>query len=150
MRLPRSVQEIAEVIGVERALFLIGQLPKCRAGLPGKESIRPIMYVPKSVKPNDRLVQILGWNDAQKIVRAFGGEILQPANCSEIYRRFRDATIVRMVRQDGADPSAVAELMGVTSRHVRNVLKEIPQQEIKAANDNHRHSATIKLRGKKL
>ncbi|MBF9235567.1 helix-turn-helix domain-containing protein [Microvirga alba] len=135
MRLPDSVQEIADVIGRDEALFLIGQLPTCYAGNPGHRSHRVILYVPKTLKPNHRLVTILGWHTAMKLVNFFGGEILQPANCQEIYRAFRDREILRHLA-GGMKPTAVADLMGVSERHVRNLLRENPQEEFTAANDN--------------
>lgn len=127
MRLPASVQEIADVIGREAALYLIGKLPRCFTGNPGHQSWRVIMYVPKAIKPNHPLVTILGWRDAVRLADAFGGEILQPASCAGIYRRFRDRSIVRMV-EAGAGHAQVAELMGVSERHVRNLAREKTQE----------------------
>lgn len=143
MRLPASVRELADVIGTERALFLIGQLPKCVS----KKSTHVILYVPTQARltPDHRLVQILGWRDAVKLCQAFGGEILQPANCAQLYRSFRDRSIYRLVTQDGMKLSEVAELFEMTERHVRNVLREISQQETAAANDN--DSAGIHSKG---
>jgi len=141
MRLPRSVQEIADVIGRERALYLVGQLPTCevidsRTG--GRGGRRAILYVPhaRRLKPDHMLVRVLGWNDAERLCRHFGGEILQPASCAEIYRRFRDAELVRMVREGMSVPQA-ARVIGISDRQARNIAKEIPQEERRnAANDN--------------
>lgn len=145
MRLPASVQELASVIGTERALYLIGQLPKCVS----KKSTHVILYVPTytRLKPDHRLVQILGWLDAVKLCKAFGGEILQPANCAQLYRAFRDRSIYRLVTEQGMKLSEIAEQFDMTERHVRNVLREISQQETTAANDN--DSATIHLKGER-
>lgn len=147
MRLPNSVQEIADVIGRERALFLIGKLPRCVAGAPGKQSSRVILYVPTAQRlPADHeLVRILGWNDAVKLCKAFGGEILQPANCAEIYRRYRDDQILRMAA-DGQNAAYIAATVSVTPHHVRAILRDSknPQEELPApANDN----APIKKQG---
>lgn len=136
MRLPGVVQEIADVIGRERALYLVGQLPRCYAGTAGHKSWRVIMYVPKTLKADHQLVHLLGWHDARRLVDAFGGEILQPPTCAEIYRKFRDASIIRMARS-GMKSTAIADLMEVSERHVRNLLREeIPQEGIIPANDN--------------
>lgn len=135
MKLPASVQEIADVIGDERALFLIGQLPRCIAGDPGKQSERVILYVPKKLDFEHALVRILGWQDAQKMVAHFGGEILCPANCAAIYRPFRDENIVRLVTE-GVPIPMVAEWFNVSERHVKNATREKPQEERRAANDN--------------
>lgn len=135
MRLPASVQEIADVIGRETALYLIGQLPTCYAGTDGKRSTRVILYVPKRLSPRHRLVEILGWERAQKLVEGFGGEILQPANCQEVYRRFRDTEAKRLVAT-GMAARQLAEVLAVSERHIRNIAKEMPQEEITGANDN--------------
>lgn len=144
MRLPASVQEIADVIGDERALFLIGRLPRCYT--PGKSGSswetgkrvgaeRVIMYVPKRLDLDHQLVTILGWIDAQKLVSVFGGEILCPATCTSIYRPFRDEHIARLVAE-GTPVPMVAEWFDVSERHVRNLTREKPQEERRAANDN--------------
>ena len=138
MRLPESVQEIADVIGRDRALYLIGRLPKTYPPSTRTKhgaTERVILYVPKSLRPDHSLVQILGWHDAMKLVRVFGGEILQPANCREVYRRFRDQSI-RAFLMAGASPVHIAGLMGVSDRHVKNLAREITQEERTPANDN--------------
>lgn len=137
MRLPDTVQEIADVIGREAALFLIGQLPTCYAGADGKRSTRVILYVPKRLAPDHRLVRILGWHTALQLVQGFGGEILQPANCQEVYRRFRDDEAKRLACA-GLSAAQLAEVLAVSERHVRNITKEIPQEALQAGNDNHR------------
>ncbi|HEY9460813.1 MAG TPA: hypothetical protein VIR04_08435 [Paralcaligenes sp.] len=142
MQLHRTVREIADVIGRDRALFLVGQLPRCYSGIQGKKSWRAILYVPKSLKPNHPLVRILGWQDAEKLVRAFGGEILQPANCADIYRRFRDSSICRMAGA-GMKAACIASVMEVSERHVKNVLRERPQEETATPRpDTARHRST--------
>src|SRR5687768_1987336 len=131
MPLPSSVQEIADVIGDDRALFLIGRLPRCYT--PGKTGSswesgkrvgveRVIMYVPKRLDVDHPLVRIMGWVDAQKLVSAFGGEILCPATCTSIYRPFRDEQISRLVGE-GVPTMMVAEWFGVTERLVRNLTR---------------------------
>lgn len=142
MKLPASVQEIADVIGRERALFLIGQLPRCyvrdsrRADVPkGGLSERVILYVPKHLKPDHALVTILGWKDAQQLVQAFGGELLAPGNCRDVYRPHRDAAI-HLMQRDGVPIPMIATWFDMTERRVRQVL-EIPQEaRPPAANDN--------------
>lgn len=152
MKLPRSVQEIADVIGRERALFLIGKLPKCyvadkrrREKNVGGFSERVMLYVPKVLRPDHSLVRILGWNDAQALVNAFGGEMLAPGNCREVYRPFRDQHMARLVGE-GVQPATVALWFGVSEKLVRNVSAENPQGEkLTPANDN-RPSKTLRAR----
>ncbi|WP_231753098.1 hypothetical protein, partial [Burkholderia sp. TSV86] len=119
MRLPRSVQEIADVIGCERALYLIGQLPRCITRdrrYPNATASHVVLYVPTAARlPLDHdLVRILGWSDAVKLCRVFGGEILQPASCAEIYRRYRDAEIIRM-KSAGVRTQYIASVFGVSA-----------------------------------
>ncbi|AST86637.1 hypothetical protein ACQCRI_15150 [Ralstonia pseudosolanacearum] len=128
--LPSSVQEIAEVIGQERALYLVGKLPRYIGGVDGKKSSRVILYVPTLARLDDdhELVRILGRDDATKLCKEFGGLTLHPANCREIYRRFRDKSIAGMVADmvsnglpNGYAVEHVANLFGVSGRTVRNV-----------------------------
>ncbi|KVX10606.1 hypothetical protein WL01_22485 [Burkholderia ubonensis] len=121
--LPNSVQVIADVIGRERALYLIGQLPTYVAGAEGKKSSHIILNVPTLPRLHDahRLVRILGRTDAEKLCRQFGGEILWPANCAEIYRRYRTKVAVQLVRE-GRTVVDVADLLGVHPRTVRNAV----------------------------
>jgi hypothetical protein len=126
-RLPWSVEEIAEVIGRERALYLIGRLPRCYPPSGGgREQV--IMYVPKRLRPTHRLVQILGWRDAEALVRTFGGEILKPGNCRELYRPHRDAGIIDAATA-GIPVAMIAAWFEVSTRHVQNVLRENAQED---------------------
>ena len=70
------------------------------------------------------------------LVEGFGGEILQPANCQEVYRRFRDREAQRLF-DDGASIPDLAAIFSVTERHIRNLTRrEIPQEALRSANDN--------------
>jgi hypothetical protein len=141
MRLPRSVQEIADVIGRERALYLVGKLPRCERRdkrYPGAMQSEVMLYVPTLARLTLQhdLVRILGLPDAEKLCRHFGGEILRPASCAEIYKNYRDRMIDSMLRS-GMTAAQVAAVMGVSDRHVRTIQAEIPRDELpKAANDN--------------
>lgn len=131
MKLPGSVQEIADVLGEERALFLIGQLPRCYNG----KQFHVILYVPTPGRMgrDHELVRILGWNDAVKMANHFPGEILHPAPCASLYKSFRDAQIVQLVA-DGLPTQTAADWFSVSERQVRNLVREIPQEERRAAN----------------
>ena len=118
-RLPGVVQDIADVIGRERALFLIGMLPRFhRTDARGGEQV--ILYVPRNLKPDHLLVRLMGWHDAERLVRAFGGELLKPASCSHVYRGFRDQGIVRLLGE-GVPVAMIAGWFEVSERHVKNL-----------------------------
>lgn len=133
MELPRCIQEIAGVIGRERALYLIGQLPRIR--IESKQWSKAILYVPKRLKVDDTLVRILGWNDATKMVNTFGGEMLHPGNCDYVYRAFLHRSINRMFTE-GMSVKAIAELLELSERTVKRHCDDKPQQENQPANDN--------------
>jgi hypothetical protein len=148
MKLSGVVQEIADVIGRERALYLIGKLPRCYSGPDGKASWRVILYVPtiQRLTAKHQLVEILGMQDAQKLCRHFGGEILQPGNCYEIYKRFRDASIARLAAQ-GLQQQTLEVIFDMSTRHIRTIRNSVtqaanPQEGIKAANDNNARTIT--------
>lgn len=146
MKLPATVQEIADVIGRERALFLIGQLPVCQVQdkrYKAATSRRVILYVPKVLRLDHPLVTILGFKDAERLVHAFGGEILCPPLMRDaVYRPFRDQAIARIHGQ-GVPIGVLADWFSMTERRVRQVLdgvrEEIPQEGMpQAENDNAR------------
>jgi len=131
-RLSGVAQEIADVIGRERALFLIGKLPRMYHR--SAQSERVCLYVPKVLPVDHALVRLIGWSDAAKLVKVFGGEILQPGTCKEVYRAFRDKSIARMLEQ-GRPLREVADLMQVDESLIRKMMRK-PPEEPKAANDN--------------
>jgi hypothetical protein len=142
MRLPDSVQEIADVIGRDQALLLIGALPRCYVGREGGKSNQVVMYVPtlKNLKPDHQLVRILGWVNAEKLSKEFGGEIMKPANCAFIQREFLHKTILGMMRGGKMKATEVAAIVGVHERTVRNLVRENPPEDFElAANDNAEH-----------
>lgn len=136
MELPASAQEIADVIGRERALFLIGQLPRSPS-----RKWRANLYVPKRVTPDHPLVGMVGWIDANKLVREFGGMILQPSNCSYLAREHR-AREVRRMHAEGVRLADIAEAVGLTERQIRNIVAETAPEEIAPLNDNMPKTAT--------
>ena len=121
-RLPQSAQEIADVIGVERTLYLIGKLPKIRSGQPGKESTRVVLYVPKRLPIDHMLVRILGWKDAEKLSIHFPGEILSPALCNEVYRAWRDRAICNLLKS-GLSTTIVAQWFDLSTKQVVRVAR---------------------------
>jgi hypothetical protein len=140
MQLPASVQEIADVIGTEQALYLVGQLPRCVVKdkrYPGTTRSRPMLYVPTRARltPDHELSRILGFADALTLASAFGGEILQPGNCEGLYQDFRKRTIIRMA-SEGMDAQAIADLFGMTKTWIKAIVRNFPQEEVESANDN--------------
>lgn len=130
LELPRSAQEIADVIGQQAALHLIDSLPRC---YDRRHGTRVILYVPKALPITHRLVAILGWHNAHKLSRHFGGEILYPANCNVARAKARD----RML-QAGASLEEIAAVLACEIGRVSEFGRPCrrPPEDSSAANDN--------------
>ena len=115
--LPPTVVEIAEVVGREKALRLIGSV-----GASGQRSWRVCFYVPKRIPPDHHLVRVLGWDDAQRFVRHFGGSILQPSNCNFMFRRFRKGEVLRRIAA-GESYARIGEVVGLSVDHIRWIVR---------------------------
>lgn len=118
MTLPESVQELADVIGRDKALRLVGSLPPC-----GKRSWRRALYVPtpERLDPTSLLVRVLGMDDARKLAEEFGGINMQPSTCAEAAKELRNDAI-RAQYAAGASTKLLACLFGISTRHVRYVV----------------------------
>lgn len=127
--LPRSVQQVANVIGREAALSLVGALPRCWAGVEGKKGERVICYVPRreNLHANHRLVRILGWETALTLCDEFGSMILQLATCAEILRAHRVQSI-RELHRLAVPLEEIAVRLKCCKRTVINTLQETPQE----------------------
>lgn len=126
------------MIGVEKALFLVGRLPRYYSSGKAGEKVHVSLYVPtiKRLKFTHDLVNWLGWIDAEKLSQAFGGEILQLGTCIGIYRQFRDENIIRLIKQ-GTPISIIATWFEMSEKHIKNLAREIGHEENRrAANDN--------------
>lgn len=121
--LPPSTQEIADVIGRERALFLIGKIRPT----PGR-SWRVCFYVPRRMPLDHWLVRLLGYRDAEALRREFGGIILQPGGCGHLTREFRNREVRRMA-SEGCLPAEIAAAVDLSPRQVRNILAETSPEE---------------------
>lgn len=121
--LPGVAQEIADVIGRQRTLYLLGQLPRCVGGgapYPGKKASQVVLYVPKAPDGSHPLVRLMGQDDASALAEAFGGELLKPPTCAEIYRTFRNASIVKMA-SDGVSGPELATIFALTRRCIAGI-----------------------------
>jgi hypothetical protein len=115
-KLPQSVAEIAEVIGREKALDFIGRLPTS-----GTRSWRRIVYIPKRLPADHKLVELLGWRDAKKMCYAFSGMILQPSNLNYLHRQHRNREIHRMV-SEGVPIADIADMVELSAYRVREII----------------------------
>lgn len=127
VQLPQTVQEIADVIGRTAALELVGQLPTYEVRdkrYPNSITNRKVLFVPTTLKPDDRIIAMIGYVNAVKLVRSFGGSFLFPAPCAEIYRVFINETVIRLHRE-GMKAAEIAQSIDISLRRVYRVLEGI-------------------------
>lgn len=122
-RLPRSVQEIAEVIGREDALYLIGQMPQVKRSNGGNEVL---LYVPtlNRLTPDHRLVRVLGYALARKFCVNLGGQLLKPGNCNGIVRDFRNKSMAEFW-ESGHTIAEIAEIFDKTPKYTKKILQDM-------------------------
>lgn len=126
--LPQIVRDVAEVIGRRQAFILAGAVcpPASPEGLGRVRGRSGCIYIPRRLKVgrHERLTEIVGANDAAKLVRAFGGEILHFPSGEAYARHLRDRAIRRMV-MDRWPVSAVAWMFDVCERTVQNLMRGV-------------------------
>lgn len=115
--------EIEEVIGRDATVLLISHMRGATS-----RPWRVCFYVPKNLPLDHRLVAILGWQDARRLSRAFGGEILQTSNLRYIERAWRTVAIWKLRVFDGWPPSWIAEELSVEITTVRATLAGNPPE----------------------
>jgi len=121
-RLPDSVRQVAEVIGEAAALELVKRWP--RQAVKGDTPFRPVIYVPAKLTPDHRLVSIIGWHLAVKLVKACGGDIIFLATCANIVRDDRNQAIADALDRN-ASPAAIAARFNMSERQVRRVIAKM-------------------------
>lgn len=85
-----------------------------------------MLYVPKlkNFDLNHNLVQVLGYEDAYKLSKHFGGELLILSQCKQIILKSRNIGIKSMLQQ-GFKKEQVAEFFSLTTRTVCRVASSI-------------------------
>ncbi|MEX3924394.1 hypothetical protein AB4Y36_10235 [Paraburkholderia sp. BR10936] len=151
--LPTNVEEVARIIGRDKALFLVGALPRYERRNHGDGTVRyDIMaYVPtiSRLKPDHALSKLLGYAVAGRLSKAFGGSLLRLESCREIYRSYRD----RMVREfyaEGMRASEIAELFSITDRTVRTICCDIEKPSNKMLREPKASQSFADANGEKL
>lgn len=127
-KLPESVAEIAEVIGREKALDFVRQLPRS-----GSRPWRACIYIPKRLPADHKLVQMLGWDDASKLSYAFSGMILQPSTLEAMEKAHRNRQIIRAAGE-GVPVEEIADVYEMSRYRIREIIAEGQTTEQEAAN----------------
>lgn len=125
--LPRQVREVAEIIGLQAAMRLVGALcPPADGKKPRHASGRVgITYVPRSPSGIvfDRLASIVGDGAARALCREFGAEYLRLPACTTFVNRVRDASVRDYWRNSTLSAAWIGWLHAITERQVRNICR---------------------------
>lgn len=113
-----DLRAIAEVLGRQKALYLVSKCPRYKVEK-RQGAGQVLLYVPKIKKMdlNHNLVRILGYEDAYKLTQHFGGELLILSQCKQIILKHRNNGIKAMVQQ-GFKKQQVAEFFSLSPRAV--------------------------------
>ncbi|KXZ66779.1 hypothetical protein AVENLUH5627_02473 [Acinetobacter venetianus] len=114
-----DLRSVAEVIGRQKALYLVSQSPKYKAEK--RTGVGQLfLYVPQAarLKMDHNLVTMLGYDDAHKLCKVFGGELLVLSQCKHILIKSRNAGIKAMIEQ-GFKIDEVASFFNLSTRTIR-------------------------------
>ncbi len=103
--LPRTVRDIAEIIGLQATLKLVEHYQ----GVP--------MWVPVNYDPEHILVRLVGHEAALKLIEQYGGEKPEIPRCTDAIRAVRNAKICA---SDKSQRQLALE-HGLTIRQIRNI-----------------------------
>lgn len=113
-RMPASIEEIAETIGVRLALKIV----QAFGGLEIKFPVRPHDQHP--------VILALGVEDGYEICRYMGGSLISVPHCRP--PRNARAQIARL-EAEGLSRGEIAKRLGLTQRHVRRYAKPPPNAQ---------------------
>ena len=126
-----DLRSIAEVIGRQNALYLVSQCPRYKTEKRAGQG-QLFLYVPtlKRLEMNHFLVKTLGYLDAEKLSKEFGGELLVLAQCKQIILKTRDNGIRQMMKY-GFGVQELANIFNVTERIVSRIYEaELSNQQM--------------------
>lgn len=131
MRLPKSVQQIADVIGQEKALGLVRTLRESQTGK------TLWLYVPtaRNLHTNHALVEMLGWSDAMALCEALGGCHLFPSSCRYLERAVKNRRVLAL-RDTGLSVAEIATELGMSEKWAGAIVE---------ARDMHRRGVDVEV-----
>lgn len=117
MRLPRSVQEIADVIGRDQALHLVARLrERCTS-----RTLNIYIPAPDRLHARHALVEMIGMEDAQALAQVFGGAHVYPASCRQMRRALENRDILKL-RDAGMSIKEIAAELALSTKWVQAVV----------------------------
>ncbi|MBF0340713.1 MAG: helix-turn-helix domain-containing protein [Magnetococcales bacterium] len=83
------------------------------------------VFIPKNMKAQHRLANLLGIEQARKLSLNFGGETLTVARAAELQRKVRNREIIRRYNE-GANVRELARENNLTERQIYAILSKVP------------------------
>ena len=119
-----DLRSIAEVIGRQNALYLVSQCPRYKTEKRAGQG-QLFLYVPtlKRLDMNHFLVKTLGYPDAEKLSKEFGGELLVLAQCKQMILKARDNGIREMLRA-GFNVIDLVSAFNVNERTINKIYED--------------------------
>lgn len=115
--LNQTLEEVAFIIGRERALMLVGRLTAT-----GSRPWRVCVYIPKGISPDHRLVRLVGWEDAQALCAHFRGSILELSSGQAIVWSWLQSE-VRRLSNEGMGVMEIVDVLAMPARTVRAIRR---------------------------
>ncbi|MEM7251283.1 MAG: Mor transcription activator family protein [Pseudomonadota bacterium] len=109
-RLPASVRELVELLGVPETVKLLRTFGGAN------------LYVPKRVSQRMRLLSSVSREAAEQLCAVFGGEVIELPKADHFTRQLRDREIVRHSAA-GASRAELAAKFGLSRRQIGNIRR---------------------------
>ena len=135
--LPDSAQIIADIIGREATLDLVGHLVYDHLVHKKRGKCR-MLYIPKrrnKLTDDYWLVKVVGLNNAIKLQEYFGGSLLYLAQCKETERGERDHKILNDYRS-GLKVNELALKYNLSVRSIYNIVYNYRQSNAQRINND--------------
>ena len=108
---PQSLLDIMDVIGEDAGLILLDNLAGTR------------LFIPKEMKPTNRLVELIGMDLAETMARTFSGETISVPRAARARREMRNIAI-REAYDGGERVPDIGQRVELTERQVYAILAQ--------------------------
>lgn len=120
--LPPILEEISSVIGRDKTITLVGKLPRsAQIKRDGRTRQRIYLYIPKTLTPEHKLIELLGYEDALKMVDAFAGEIICVPSLKNMHTHFLHHSI-RAQYGAGVNIEILVIIFNMTRKNIQRIL----------------------------
>lgn len=116
--LPRSIHEMADVIGFLAVCALVESFGGLTIEIPSKGTV--------SSQRRARLLAVLGFEATEKLITDYEGERVFIPRCVRAFRGQRDREIIAAY-EAGQSVNVLARTYRMTDRNVRHILKRAPK-----------------------